>query len=68
MMVLSLMLGDVYKRQVLILPIDRNAKRKTITGIVRDELGEPVVGASVAVSYTHLLYKVRKGRTRAQTR
>ena len=36
----------------LILPIDRNAKRKTITGIVRDELGEPVVGASVVVKGT----------------
>ena len=37
----------VENNYVLILPIDRNAKRKTITGIVRDELGEPVVGASV---------------------
>ena len=42
----------VENNYVLILPIDRNAKRKTITGIVRDELGEPVVGASVVVKGT----------------
>ena len=42
----------VENNYVLILPIDRNSKRKTITGIVRDELGEPVVGASVVVKGT----------------
>lgn len=42
----------VENNYVLILLIDRNAKRKTITGIVRDELGEPVVGASVVVKGT----------------
>lgn len=42
----------VENNYVLILPIDRTSKRKTITGIVRDELGEPVVGASVVVKGT----------------
>lgn len=42
----------VENNYVLILPIDRNSKRKTITGVVRDELGEPIVGASVVIKGT----------------
>lgn len=42
----------VENNYVLILPIDRTSKRKTITGMIRDEQGEPVIGASVVVKGT----------------
>ena len=32
----------VENNYVLILPIDRNAKRRTITGVIKDDTGEPV--------------------------
>lgn len=38
---------------VLILPANHNSKNKTITGIVKDELGEPIIGASVMVKGTN---------------
>lgn len=37
---------------VLILPMDRARNRRTITGTVRDELGDPVIGASVVIKGT----------------
>lgn len=42
----------VENNYVLILPIDRTSKRKTITGLIRDEQGEPVIGASVVIKGT----------------
>ena len=39
----------VENNYVLILPIDRNAKRRTITGVIKDDTGEPVIGASIVI-------------------
>lgn len=37
---------------ILILPIDRNVRRRTITGTIKDESGEPVIGASIVIQGT----------------
>ena len=42
----------VENNYVLILPIDRNAKRRTITGVIKDDTGEPVIGASIVIQGT----------------
>ena len=42
----------VENNYALILPIDRTSKRRTITGVIRDEQGEPVIGASVVIKGT----------------
>ena len=42
----------VENNYVLILPIDRNAKRRTITGVIKDDMGEPVIGASIVIQGT----------------
>lgn len=40
------------KNYVLITPIKRGTKRKTITGVVKDDVGGPVSGASVVIKGT----------------
>lgn len=42
----------VENNYVLILPMDRARNRRTITGTVRDELGDPIIGASVVIKGT----------------
>lgn len=42
----------VENNYILILPIDRNSKRKTITGVIKDETGDAVIGASVVIKGT----------------